>query len=118
MNAEMVSRLMSLIPERSPRAQMGAAFVLEGSACRYPDRLALISKFLHWMSPLESLTKEDQQALGLRNALGRPIHASDLEEELDGEDLLPEEQMPEPAEIRAESVESPLVEQEKEAALA
>lgn len=91
MNAETVSSLMSLIPERTARAQSGAAFVLEGSTCRYPDRLALLSRFLHWMSPLEALTKEDQQALGLRNALGRPIHAIDLEEELEGEDEAPED---------------------------
>ena len=108
MNAEMVSRLMSLIPERAPRAQLGAAFALEGCTCRYPDRIALVSKFLHWMTPLESLSNEDQQVLGLRNALGRPIHASDLEEELDAEELAPEglrdETPPEPRELEAELI--------------
>jgi hypothetical protein len=81
MNAETVAGLMALIPERAARFQGGAAFELAASSCRYPERLAHVSKFLHWLSPLDALSNEDQQVLGLRNALGRPVHAADLEED-------------------------------------
>ena len=105
MNAETVARLMSLIPERTTRFQGGATFELAASTCRYPERLAHVAKFLHWMSPLESLSNEDQQVLGLRNAAGRPVHAADLEDdELDGEAQAGELEDPAHADEREESM--------------
>lgn len=84
MNAGTVARVLSLIPERTARAQSGAAFMLEATGCQYPARLAHVSKFLNWLSPLDSLSKDDQRELGLLSANGRPTHASDEE---DGADL-------------------------------
>lgn len=87
MDAAMVSSVMSLIPERTARTQSGVQFTPEAASCRYPDRIAHVAKFLHWLSPLASLSIEDQQVLGLRNAQGRPVHAADLEDEaLDAEE--------------------------------
>src|SRR2546427_5327192 len=83
MNAGTVSRVLSLIPDRTTRAQSGAAFLLEGSSCRHPERLAYLSKFLNWLSPLDALSKDDQRELGLLAANGRPMQASDDEEEAD-----------------------------------
>ena len=41
MNATMVSHLISLIPDRSPRAQSGSAFsASQAATCRYPERMA------------------------------------------------------------------------------
>jgi hypothetical protein len=87
MNAGTVSRVLSLIPDRTARAQSGAAFLLEGSSCRHPERLAHLSKFLNWLSPLDALSKDDQRELGLLAANGRPVQASDDEEEADIEAL-------------------------------
>lgn len=85
MDALTVRSLMALIPERVARVQSGSAFTAGESPCRHPERLAHLARFLHWLSPLEVLAKPDQQALGLLNAAGRPVHAADLEDEPDGE---------------------------------
>ena len=73
MDAATVFRVMSLIPERAPRAQSGCAFSPEG------ERVVLLAKFLHWLCPLDSLSKEDQHLLGLRPNSARPVEDEDLE---------------------------------------
>ena len=83
MNATMVSRLMSLIPDRSPRAQSGSVFsASEAATCRYPERIAYLTRFLHWLGPLDPMTREDQQILGVRSSGGRPMAAGETGEEL------------------------------------
>jgi hypothetical protein len=83
MNAVMVSRLISLIPDRSPRAQSGSVFSAEEAATsRYPERMAYLTKFLHWLGPLDPMTREDQQILGVRSSGGRPMAAGESAEEL------------------------------------
>ena len=81
MNAGTVSRVLSLIPDRTARTQSGAAFQLQASHCSHPERLAHVSKFLNWMSPLDALSKDDQRELGLLAANGRPMQALDDDEE-------------------------------------
>jgi hypothetical protein len=93
-----VSRLISLIPDRSPRAQSGSVFSpSEAAACRYPDRMSYLTRFLHWLGPLDPMSKEDQQILGVRSSGGRPMSGEEGElaeesVELDSDDL--EEAMP------------------------
>jgi hypothetical protein len=70
----MVFRVMSLIPERTPRAQSGSLFD-SARVTAHPERMALITRFLGWLGPLDALTKEDQQLLGLRSSGGRPVGA-------------------------------------------
>jgi hypothetical protein len=81
MNAAMINRIVSLIPERVARLPSGAAFTPEASACRYPERVVHLAQFLNWISPLNPITKDDQRVFGLLNAAGRPVHAADLEED-------------------------------------
>ena len=90
MEAAMVSRVMSLIPDRTARLQSGSVFSqAEATSSKHPERFALLARFLHWLGPLDTLTKEDQQFLGLRNGGGRPLGEG---EELEaGEDGLEEE---------------------------
>ena len=85
MNAGTVSRVLSLIPDRVARAQSGTNFMLEGSSCKHPERIAHVSRFLQWLSPLEALSKDDQKILGLLSSNGRPMHAGDEEDEVDAE---------------------------------
>ena len=93
MNATLVSRLMSLIPDRSPRAQSGSVFSSsEAATCRYPERIAYLTRFLHWLGPLDPMTREDQQILGVRSSGGRPMAAGETGEELELDDLRAEEQ--------------------------
>ena len=86
-NPATISRILSLIPDRMARAQSGAAFLLEGTACRHPERLAYVVKFLHWLSPLDVLTKDDQRALGLISASGRPVQNEEDEPDEPGEEM-------------------------------
>ena len=83
MNATLVSRLISLIPDRSPRAQSGSVFgSSQAATCRYPERIAYLTRFLHWLGPLDPMTREDQQILGVRSSGGRPMAAGETGEEL------------------------------------
>jgi hypothetical protein len=83
MNAAMISRIVSLIPERIARVQSGATFPAAGSASRYPERVSHLAQFLNWLSPLNAISKEDQHTLGLLHANGRPVHANEMEDEED-----------------------------------
>jgi len=91
MSNAMVFRVMSLIPERTARAQSGSLFD-STRVSTHPERMALITRFLGWLGPLDALTKEDQQLLGLRSSGGRPADADepldldDAEESLSDED--------------------------------
>ena len=92
MEAANVFRVMSLIPERAPRTQSGCVFSPEAAG-----QVVLLTKFLHWLCPLESLSKEDQQLLGLRPSSARPVEEEELEAppELEEEHrLLPDLQLP------------------------
>ncbi|HVJ12093.1 MAG TPA: hypothetical protein VNC62_11055 [Burkholderiales bacterium] len=84
MSSSMVFRVMSLIPERTARVQSGSMFDT-ARVTAHPERIALITRFLGWLGPLDALTKEDQQLLGLRSSGGRPAEA-DGEEPLDMDD--------------------------------
>lgn len=102
MDASLVQRLVSLVPERSPRAQSGTLFsATQAAACRQPERMSYLTKFLHWLGPLDPMTREDQQILGVRSSGGRPMLAGealgeeaaediDLDDELDDSPLLDE----------------------------
>ena len=82
MNASTVHRIISLIPERVAREQSGALFTMIG-ACRYPERIAYLSRYLQWLSPLNPVSRDDQQQLGQLLANGRRVHAGDVEDEAD-----------------------------------
>jgi hypothetical protein len=61
----MVFRVMSLIPERTARVQSGSMFD-SARVTAHPERIALITRFLGWLGPLElddadeSLSDEDR----------------------------------------------------------
>lgn len=81
MDGAAVFRLMALIPERTPRPQSGSPFRADGS-----PRIDLLCRFLHWLGPLNAVSREEQQILGVRSPSARPL--GEGEEPLDGEDLL------------------------------
>lgn len=81
MNAAMVSKLLSLVPERVARVPSGTWFRTEGAGSRHPERVVHLTRFLQWLSPLAVLTRDDQQQLGLLSASGKPLHAGDEEDE-------------------------------------
>jgi len=66
MNGATVFRILDLIPERVTRAQSGTSMGDVGAtSCVHPERLALLSEFLHWLAPIYPTTKDDQMRFGL-----------------------------------------------------
>jgi hypothetical protein len=66
MNGANVFRMMSLIPDRTARSQSGSRFDQ-----RSFERAGLLSPFLGWLGPLNPISKEEQQLLGLRAGGGK-----------------------------------------------
>jgi len=61
-----VLRLISLIPDRAPRNQSGSLFAGAG-------RADLLAPFLSWLGPLNPISKEEQQILGVRSGGGKAL---------------------------------------------
>jgi hypothetical protein len=79
MDAANVFRVISLIPDRMPRTQSGCVFNAGGQ----PEPVVLLAKFLSWLGPLEPISKEEQQLLGVRSGGGRPLALGEEEGELE-----------------------------------
>jgi hypothetical protein len=76
MNAAIVSRTLSLIPDRVPRMQSGSTFDPGAAAsCAHPERIAHLAQFLSWLGPLYPITKDDLRILGLLTPYGKPAVA-------------------------------------------
>ena len=84
MDAAFVSQVLSLIPDRIARTHGGLPFLPQAGASRHPERLALVAVFLSWLTPLASLSKEHQQALGLLRE-GRELEEEPEAKDMDGE---------------------------------
>jgi hypothetical protein len=83
MDAQTIAQLMSMIPERTARAHSGCTFAAhegQGAELRY------LAPFLSWLSPLATLSKDDQRALGLLAAAPRPAAEEEEDDSAAGED--------------------------------
>ena len=85
MNAAVVARTLSLIPDRVPRVQSGSTFDPAAPWCAHPDRIAHLAQFLNWLGPLNPVTKDDLRILGLLTPFGKPaiVVADEAEEEIE-----------------------------------
>jgi hypothetical protein len=76
MDSAAVLRLISLVPDRMPRSQSGSRFAAASSA-----RAQLLAPFLGWLGPLNPISKEEQQLLGVRTGGGKeafdPVEIAD-----------------------------------------
>jgi len=73
-----IAQIVSLIPGRVARMPSGTPFSLNSAAAsRNGAQLSHLAPFLAWTSPLVTLTKEDQQALGLMAPHGKAPDAED-----------------------------------------
>jgi len=80
-----VSRVLALIPERTTRLASGSRYVPAGATCAHPERLALVSQFLSWMTPLCALTRDEQQRLGIATSGARLADAADEADDAEAE---------------------------------
>ena len=86
MNAAIVARTLSLIPDRMPRMQSGSTFDPSAAAsCAYPERIAHLAQFLGWLGPLHPITKDDLRVLGLLTPYGKPavLPTEEADEEIE-----------------------------------
>ena len=84
MDAAKVFRILDLIPDRTVRLQSGVAFAdVRATTCVHPERLALLTEFLHWLTPIYPTTKDDQMRFGL--FANKQLHAEEEEETADSE---------------------------------
>ena len=73
MNAALVTRTLSLVPDRMPRMQTGTQFnPVAPGVCAHPERVAHLARFLDWLGPLREVTREDQREFGLLTPYGKP----------------------------------------------
>ena len=95
MNAAIVARTLSLIPDRVSRMQTGSVFD-PSAPCAHPERMAHLLQFLTWLGPLQPLTKDDLRILGLMTPYAKPAIALADEDADSDEDtsLVPEEIAP------------------------
>lgn len=97
MNAAIVARTLSLIPDRVSRMQTGSIFD-PSAPCAHPDRMAHLLQFLTWLGPLQPLTKDDLRILGLMTPYAKPaIALADEDSEADADEdtlIAPEEIAP------------------------
>lgn len=92
MNAAVVARTLSLIPDRVSRMQTGSTFD-PSAPCAHPERIAHLLQFLNWLGPLQPVTRDDLRILGLLTPYAKPAIASG-EDEGDDEPLLEADEMP------------------------
>lgn len=85
MDAAMMARVMSVVPERAVWVHTGTAFAAHDAQ---GPQVLYLARFLQWMSPLTVLTKDDLRALGL--LVTHPKRVED-EAELEAEGDLDEE---------------------------
>jgi hypothetical protein len=62
MDAATIARIMAPVPARTAWTHSGCSFVPHEGQCA---ELRYVAPFLHWLSPLAELSKDDQRALGL-----------------------------------------------------
>ena len=117
MDAAMIVRVMSAIPERAAWAQTGTAFAPHGAQ---GAQVKYLAQFLQWLSPLTQLTKDDQRALGLLATPHRPIAEEEAELEEDVELAIEGELEDDATEFDSEATlpSSPLREEEQDEVLA
>ena len=86
MNAAMVSRTLSLIPDRVIRTQSGCLFDPQApGACAHPERITHLAQFLNWLGPLREVTKDDLRVFGLLTVYGKPVSGAGAEDEADAD---------------------------------
>jgi hypothetical protein len=82
MNGAKVFQVLDLIPDRVARTSTGTLMGdVSATSCVHPERLALITEFLHWLSPIYPTTKDDQMRFGLFAA--KQTHVEEDEEVVD-----------------------------------
>jgi hypothetical protein len=86
MNAALVSRTLSLIPDRVARVQSGSTFdPAAPGACAHPERVAHLAQFLEWLGPLRAPTKDDLRVFGLMTPYGKPAIDAPVEDEAEAD---------------------------------
>ena len=110
MNAAIVSRTLSLIPDRVARVQSGCLFDLASATCAHPERIAHLAQFLNWLGPLHPITKEDLRIFGLMTPYGKPAIDPSMNEDADSDAEVADAELEADAEIAVDAMQQPAIE--------
>ncbi len=65
MSPFIVSRITSVVPDRTARVQSGTRFRVPDAAAAPSSQIALLAGFLSWLTPLNAIGEEEQRMLGI-----------------------------------------------------
>ena len=80
MNPSIVSKIVSVVPDRAARFHSGTPFALSGAVSAHSTQVAHLAQLLHWLTPLTALNEEDQRVLGSLAPHGRLTRHDDEDE--------------------------------------
>ena len=84
MNAAIIRRVVSLIPERATRRLSGTVFAAsQANASPQREQLGHLARLLQWLSPLAGISRSDQGLLGLIAFDGKTVSSAPDEDEGD-----------------------------------
>lgn len=86
-NSSILAAVLPLIPPREPRLQSGTRFALPEANARHGTQVAQLARFLQWLTPLNPVSKEEQQVLGLLAPRAKSMLDHDDDEGGDRDDL-------------------------------
>lgn len=64
-NSSILAAVLPLIPPRQARPQSGTRFGVPDAGARNGNQVTQLARFLNWLTPLNPVTKDGQQVLGL-----------------------------------------------------
>ena len=79
MDRATLRRIVSVVPDRSVRAQSGTPFACAAADGPAPQ-VASLGRLLHWLTPLNSLNEDEQRALGVLALHGKGPRRDDDDE--------------------------------------
>jgi hypothetical protein len=85
MNPSIVSRIVSVVPDRTMRLQTGTRF-MPPDPLAPGSQIAYLAGFLNWLTPLNAITEDDQRALGVGPHGKLPRHDDDDDADPEHED--------------------------------
>jgi hypothetical protein len=78
-----LSKIISVVPDRTARLQSGTPFGLPDASSASATQIAFLAGFLSWLTPLNTISEEEQRMLGVGPHVRLSRHDDD--EDADGE---------------------------------
>lgn len=81
-----LSKIVSVVPDRTARLQSGTPFGLPDAAGASATQIAFLAGFLSWLTPLNTITEDEQRMLGVGPHARPARHDDDEDADADHDD--------------------------------